>query len=61
MKGSALYDKVKNLKKDDIVHVAGIPRIDLALISWRIEHAAERPEALQWNLPLEMVAVGELQ
>jgi hypothetical protein len=61
VKGSALYDKVKAMHKGDILHVVGIPRIDLALVAWRIEHAADRPEALQWNLPLEMVAVGELQ
>lgn len=61
VKGSALYNKVKSMHAGDVVHVVGIPRIDLALVSWRIEHATERPETLQWNLPLEMVAVGELE
>lgn len=61
VKGSALYDKAKTMGKGGILHVVGIPRINLALVAWRIEHAAEKPEALQWNLPIEMVAVGELE
>jgi hypothetical protein len=60
IKGSVLYAKIDSLSKGSFVHVVGIPRIDLALVSWRIEHATDRPEALEWNLPLEMIAVGEL-
>ena len=60
VKGTEVYDKIKGMKKGEYLHVVGIPRIDLALISWRAAHAANRPEVLQWNLPFEIVAVGEL-
>jgi len=61
VKGSAIYEKAKTMGKGDILHVVGIPRINMALVAWRIEHATSEPQALQWNLPIEMVAVGELQ
>ena len=60
VKGSALYDQAVAAKKGDFLHVVGIPRINLNLISWRAGKGAERPEVLDWNLPYEMVAVGEL-
>jgi len=60
VKGTAVYNKIKGMTKGDFLHVVGIPRINLALISWRASQAKIRPEALQWNLPFEMVAVGEL-
>lgn len=49
---------VRNLKKGDKLHVLGIPRIDLALVSWRAKHAKDRPEVLKWNLPYEIIIVG---
>ena len=60
VKGSSLYDKAKTSKKGDFLHVVGIPRINLTLISWRAVHANTQPEVLTWNLPFEIVAVGEL-
>ncbi len=60
VKGSSLYDKAKTAKKGDFLHVVGIPRINLTLISWRAVHANTQPEVLTWNLPFEIVAVGEL-
>lgn len=60
VKGTELFDKVKAMHKGEFLHVVGIPRIDLALVSWRAAHASTRPEVLLWNLPYEMVAVGEL-
>lgn len=60
VKGTDVYDKIKGMTKGDFLHVLGIPRINLALISWRAANAKKRPEALQWNLPFEMVVVGEL-
>jgi hypothetical protein len=50
--------KVRNMRKGDTLRVIGIPRICLKLISWRIDHAKERPEVLGWNLPYEMIVVG---
>jgi len=40
------------------LHVLGIPRIDLALVSWRVRNAGTRPEALRWDLPYEIIVVG---
>ena len=60
VKGSSLYDKAKTSKKGDFLHIVGIPRINLTLISWRAAHANTQPEVLTWNLPFEIVAVGEL-
>jgi hypothetical protein len=48
----------KHLKQGDCLHVLGIPRIDLALVSWRAKNAAKRPGALTWNLPYEMIMAG---
>lgn len=49
---------VRNLHQGDQLHVVGIPRINLALVAWRAEHAQERPEVLTWNLPYEIIVVG---
>jgi len=38
--------------------VLGIPRVDLALVSWRARNAPKRPEVLTWNLPYEIIVVG---
>jgi hypothetical protein len=49
---------VKDLHKGQELHVLGIPRIDLALVSWRARSADVRPEALNWRLPYEIIVVG---
>lgn len=51
-------EAVKNGQADTCLVVLGIPRIDLALVKWRAEHAATRPEVLTWNLPYEMIIAG---
>jgi hypothetical protein len=51
--------KQKSMQPGDCLHLLGIPRVDLALVSWRVEHAAEQPEVLTWSMPYEIVAVGE--
>jgi hypothetical protein len=38
--------------------VLGVPRIDLALISWRTHNAKTRPGVLTWSLPYEMIIVA---
>jgi hypothetical protein len=58
VKGSAPERAVKNKTKGAVLHVIGIPRINLKLVSWRLENAAERPEVLEWDLPYEMIIVG---
>ena len=49
---------VRNLHQGDQLHVVGIPRIDLALVKWRVDHAKERPEVLTWSLPYEIIVVA---
>ena len=51
-------EAVKNGRAGTCLVVLGIPRIDLALVKWRAEHAAQRPEVLTWNLPYEMIVAG---
>jgi hypothetical protein len=58
--GSGAEIKVKDLGKGDTMHVLGIPRIDLALVSYRIKNAADKPYMLEWNLPVEMIVVADL-
>lgn len=50
--------KVSGMAAGDTLEVLGIPRVDLAIVSWRAQHATDRPEALTWNLPYEMIIVG---
>jgi hypothetical protein len=49
---------IKTLPKGKRVHVLGMPRIDLALVSWRARNASARPEVLTWRLPYEIIVVG---
>ncbi len=50
---------VQNAKEGDCFRVLGIPRMDLALVSWRTKEAAKgRTEVLTWNLPYEIIVVG---
>ncbi len=58
VKGTPPEEKVKSLKKGDRLHVLGVPRINLALVAWRIRNASGKPGVLEWNLPYEMVIVG---
>jgi len=58
IKGSAPEAAVKNLRQGDKLHVLGVPRIDLALVSFRTKHAKDKPGILGWNLPYEMLIVG---
>jgi hypothetical protein len=45
----------KTVKVGECILVLGIPRVDLALVSWRIRHGGD---ALRWSLPYEIIAVG---
>lgn len=57
---SAPEIKLRGLTKGAKLHVIGIPRIDLALVSWRTQNfkKLKQPEILQWNLPYEIVVVA---
>ena len=44
-----------------LIHVLGIPRIDLRLVDWRCKKAAEKDgdkSVLHWGLPYEIIVVG---
>jgi hypothetical protein len=62
VKDSKPYEEVKGLKAGKRLHVLGVPRIDLALVAWRVEHdndpeyKNDRPTG--WNLPYEMIVVA---
>jgi hypothetical protein len=58
VKGTPPEKAVGKMHKGDHRTVLGIPRIDLALVAFRVEHASEQPELLDWNLPYEIVVVG---
>ena len=49
---------VRDKKEGDCLRVLGIPRLDLALVSWRARNAKANPDALTWNLPYEIIVVG---
>ena len=55
--GTQPFERVKDLHKGDTLHVVGVPRIDLALVSFRASHR-DRPGILDWSLPYEMVIVA---
>jgi hypothetical protein len=57
-KGSDAELKVRKLKENDIMHVVGIPRIELAAITERIEKSGSSPGILELNLPFEMIIVA---
>jgi hypothetical protein len=56
--GTQPFERVKGLHKGDTLHVIGIPRIDLSLVSYRVSHKDQKPGILDWSLPYEMVIVG---
>lgn len=58
VEGTAPAEAVKDMKEGGCLHVLGIPRIDLALVSWRARNAKARPDALRWSLPYEIIVVG---
>jgi hypothetical protein len=53
--GTAPDEKQKTMKAGECMLVLGIPRIDLALVSWRIRHGGD---ALRWSVPYEIIVVG---
>jgi hypothetical protein len=57
--GTSPADDVVKMQPGACMHVLGVPRINLALVAWRMQHAKTRPEALNWSLPYEIVIVGE--
>lgn len=58
VKGSEPEARVKALKKGGALVVLGVPRVNLALVSWRSKNFKKRPGALGWRLPYEIIVVG---
>jgi len=58
VKGSAPEAAVKTLAKGAVLHVLGVPRISLTLVSFRTHNTQKFPGILTWNLPYEMLIVG---
>ena len=58
VKGSAPEAAVKNLAKGAVVHVLGVPRISLTLVSFRTHNTKKFTGILTWNLPYEMLVVA---
>jgi hypothetical protein len=60
VKGTPPEEAVKELAKGKRLTVLGIPRIDLALVNWRVAHKddKDKDEPLTWNLPYEMIVVA---
>ena len=56
--GTTPYARVKAMHKGEALHVVGIPRIDLSLLSWRVANSARVAGVLDWSLPYEMVLVA---
>ncbi len=55
---SAPDTKQRTMKVGECIHLLGIPRVDLSLVGWRLDNAKDRPDALKWSMPYEIVAVG---
>jgi hypothetical protein len=58
VEGSAPFERVRTLSQGARLRIAGIPRINLSLVSFRCQEASTTPAVLMWNLPYEMVAVA---
>ena len=49
---------LRSLKPGEGMHVLGVPRISLKLLSYRAAHHSENQHMLDWALPYEIVIVG---
>jgi hypothetical protein len=58
VKGTPPEQAIRTKTKGDTLRVLGIPRIDLALVSYRTRVADTKPEALDWSLPYELIVVA---
>lgn len=56
--GTPPYARIKTMHKGEALHVVGVPRIDLALLSWRVANSPRVAGVLDWSLPYEMVLVA---
>jgi hypothetical protein len=52
---------VRKLKQSQCMLLLGMPRLNLSLVSFRAGEGATDPDVLAWNLPYEMVIVGDFR
>lgn len=58
IKDSPAEKALTALQPGQTMHVLGMPRISLKLVSWRRQHHTENERMLNWGLPYEMVILG---
>jgi hypothetical protein len=58
VKDSPEENALKKLKSGEGMHVLGVPRISLKLLSFRANHHTENEQMLDWGLPYEIAVVG---
>jgi len=66
VKGSPPWAAEQTMTAGQCLKILGIPRLDLALVSWRLRQAEglnpgqtrPDPSVLTWGMPYEMIAVG---
>jgi hypothetical protein len=62
VKGTPPETKLTSLGQGKRLHVVGIPRINLALVKFRVEHATadlnDPDNPLNWDLPYELIVVA---
>jgi hypothetical protein len=60
-KDTAPYRTALEAGDGKFMHLLGIPRIDMAILSWRVWVSKKRPEVLSWGLPFEIIAAGIIE
>lgn len=59
VEGTPPSEAVKNMGEGDCLRVLGIPRLNLALVNYRVSEAKKGNTApLNWNLPYEIIIVA---
>jgi hypothetical protein len=56
--GSPAFQLLKSAKEGERYTVLGMPRVSLALVSWRCANAGDKPWVLKWDIPYEMVILA---
>ena len=70
VKGTKPEKTVRNLQKGQCMHALGMPRLDLALVSWRVSCSKNQvpntpncsdkfPDVLEWGIPYEIVVLAD--
>ncbi|HEY8224976.1 MAG TPA: hypothetical protein VIG25_06855 [Pyrinomonadaceae bacterium] len=59
--GTKPETNVRKLKEGQCMLLLGMPRLNLSLVSFRAREGANDPNVLSWNLPYEVVIVGDYQ